>query len=108
MKVIDQSTRLTPTPITPMMPAPMPPTWDTPMVLPNLTSAKTNYNPKATKNVKVIFRRKDQENRWRVTEEERGYAQKSKYPKDLQDFIKKVRSPIILLSNKLMIRFKNN
>lgn len=56
------------------------------MVLPNLSTAQTNYNPKALKNVKVNFRRKDQENRWKVTEEERAYARNCKYPKDLQDF----------------------
>ena len=68
------------------------------MDLPNLTMAKTNYNPKATKNVKVIFHGKDQENRWRVTEEERAYAKKSKYPKDLQDFTKSVCFLFWLLS----------
>jgi len=61
------------------------------MVLPNQTTAQTNYDPKATKNVKVNFRRSDQENRWQVTEEERAYAKKCKYPKDLQDFNEDVR-----------------
>jgi hypothetical protein len=56
------------------------------MNLPNLTTVETNYNPKAEKNVKVIFKRMDSENRWKVTESERGYAKKCKYPRDLSDF----------------------
>jgi hypothetical protein len=56
------------------------------MNLPNLTTVETNFNPKAEKNVKVIFKKMDSENRWEVTENERGYAKKCKYPKHLQDF----------------------
>ena len=43
-----------------------------------------------TRNLKVNFRRYNEENRWKVTEEERAYARKCKYPKDLQDFTKEV------------------
>jgi hypothetical protein len=82
------------------------------MVLPKMTTAPTNYNPKAIKNVKVIFRRKDQENRWKVTEEERAYAKKCKYPKDLHDFTKAVCFPSSgrnwLRLNNLMTSSKNN
>jgi hypothetical protein len=60
------------------------------MDLPNLTTAQTNYNPKAVKNLKVNFRRKDPENRWKVTEEERTYAKNCKYPPDLRYFTKAV------------------
>jgi len=56
------------------------------MDLPNLTTVETNYNPKLEKNAQIIFKRKDQENRWKVTERERGYAKNCKYPKDLHDF----------------------
>jgi hypothetical protein len=56
------------------------------MALPNLTTVKTAYNPKATKNLKATFRRNDQENRWKVTEEERSFAKNCRYPKDLGDF----------------------
>jgi hypothetical protein len=56
------------------------------MDLPNLTTVETNYNPKEERNMKAIFKRKDLENRWKVTERERGYAKKCRYPKDLQDF----------------------
>lgn len=60
------------------------------MDLPNLTTVETNYNPKMEKNVKVIFKRMDAENRWKVTESERGYAKKCKYPIDLHDFSNQV------------------
>jgi hypothetical protein len=56
------------------------------MDLPDLTTVETNYNPKLEKNVKILFKRKDQENRWKVTEQERERAKKCKYPKDLHDF----------------------
>lgn len=59
------------------------------MDLPNLTTAETNYDPGSNVNKKVVFKRKDPENRWMVTEEERAYAKKCKYPKDLEDFNKK-------------------
>jgi hypothetical protein len=62
-------------------------------VLPDLTTAQTKYNPKATKNLKVCFRQKDQANRWKVTEEERGFAKSCKNPKDLDDFTKEVCFP---------------
>jgi hypothetical protein len=56
------------------------------MALPNLTTAETNYDPKLKKNAKVIFNRKDQEDRWKVTEQERAHAKNCKYPNDLHDF----------------------
>lgn len=61
------------------------------MDLPDLTTVETNYNPKLEKNVKIIFKRKDQENRWKVTEQERKYAKNCTYPKDLCDFNSQVR-----------------
>jgi hypothetical protein len=66
------------------------PNWNAPMTLPNLTTVETNFNPKAEKNVKVTFKKMDSENQWEVTENERGYAKKSKYPKNLQDFSNQV------------------
>lgn len=72
------------------------------MVLPNLTTVETNYNPKLQKNAKVIFKRKDQEDRWKVTEQERSYARKSKYPKDLHDFSSQV---CVLFFRKKEVRF---
>jgi hypothetical protein len=61
------------------------------MDLPNLITIETNYNPKAEQNTKLVFKRKDQENRWKATERERGFAKKCKYPKDLDDFNRQVR-----------------
>jgi hypothetical protein len=66
------------------------PNWNAPMDLPNLITVETKYNPMEEKNMKVIFKRMDTENRWRVTERERGYAKKCKYPKNLQDFSSQV------------------
>jgi hypothetical protein len=61
------------------------------MDLPNVTTTETDYNPKAIKNLKVNFRAKDKENRWKVTEEERAYAKNPKNPGDLDKFTKAVR-----------------
>lgn len=99
-KVVDQTTRLS------LLPTPSSgvtissqgnsssfipyPNWDVPMYLPNLTTTETNYNPKATKNLKVIFRKMDQENCWKVTEDEWTNTKKCKYPRDLPDFTKAV------------------
>lgn len=62
------------------------PNWDEPTTLPNIKTTHTKFDPKATKNVKVDFRQKNADNRWKVTEKERGYAIKCKYPKDLEAF----------------------
>jgi hypothetical protein len=48
------------------------------MDLPNLTTEETNYNSKAEKNVKAIFKWMDLENQWKVTEIELGYTKKCK------------------------------
>jgi hypothetical protein len=41
------------------------------MDLPNLTTVETNYDPHAEKNAKIIFKWKDPENHWKVTEQMR-------------------------------------
>jgi hypothetical protein len=84
------------------------PKWEPPMFLQNWTTAETNFDSKATKNVKVIFRRKDKDNCWKVTEEECTYAKKSNYPKDLRNFTISVCSLFLLHLNKLIISFKDN
>ena len=65
------------------------PDWNAAMNLPNLTTVETDYNPKLKKNTQIIFKRKNQENRWTVTERERGYAKNCKYPKNVHDFNKR-------------------
>ena len=62
------------------------PNWDAPVPLPYHKRPQTNFDPKAAENVKVNFWRKDGENRWKVTEEERGYAKHCKNPMNLQAF----------------------
>jgi hypothetical protein len=99
--VVDQSTRLShslPPPHDDVLStfenySSLVPRPNAPMDLPlaNVTTGETNYNPNAIRNLKVVFREKDKENRWKVTEEERAYAKKCEYPEDLDKFTKAVR-----------------
>jgi hypothetical protein len=71
------------------------------MAFPNLTTVQTDYNPKATKNLKPTFRKNDLVNRWKVTEEERSLAKNCRYPGDLHDFTEAVR---FLLEHLVMLK----
>lgn len=79
------------------------PNWDAPLPLPYLKRTQTNFDPKAAENFKVNFLRKDVENRWKVTEEERGFAKHCKYPNDLQAFNEDVS--FFFLAMKLVLNY---